>query len=209
MLSRDERSGDDEAAGTPGRSHQSWWARLLDHLGVVRGQQALVVEVAAPQAPLPTAERIFYEVARLRLDAQLARTNAFDARASTMFTIGSTVLPITTSLLTTERGDVLDDLTSRWALGAGCGFYILLVAAFVLSYRLAELDTRPELVQWREITVGRTEEQMHRWLGNACIEAYRSNEPQLRRKAALVGLVLWMLAGEATALTLAVLTPLW
>ena len=160
-------------------------------------------------APQPSAERLYFEVARARVGEQLANIESINAKAATMFTIGSTVLPITASLLSIERATVLDDLTSRWALGVGCGFYLLLVAAFVLSYRLGGWQTRPQLAQWRDVTVGRTEEEMQRWLGDAYVEAYLSNESQVRRKAALLSVVLWMLAGEAFALTVAVVAPLW
>ena len=46
--------------------------------------------------------------------------------------------------------------------------YLVLVVAFVLSYRLGGWQTRPEFGQWQAITVGRTEEEMHQWLGDAC-----------------------------------------
>ena len=80
---------------------------------------------------------------------------------------------------------------------------------FVTAYRLAEWDTRPEVRQWKDITTEYEEPQLQRWLGDACVEAYLANVPQLRKKARLVGFALLCLAFEAVALTVAVLAPLF
>jgi hypothetical protein len=178
-----------------------------------RGQGATpdtVVVVPSPVIPPPkSAESLYFDVARTRLTSQLAQIDSIDAKASTMFTIGSTVLPITASLLTADRDVIVDNFASKYALIAGAGFYIVLVVAFVLAYRLAKWDLRPALDQWKEITVDQEEERLQRWLGDGYVEAYLSNVPQLATKAKLVGVVLWSLALEAVCLTLAVLAPLF
>src|SRR5688572_16154151 len=64
VFSRGERSGERAAADELNRSQRPWWARLLGHLGVAQRQQTIAVEVVSPPAPVATAERLFYDVAR-------------------------------------------------------------------------------------------------------------------------------------------------
>jgi hypothetical protein len=161
------------------------------------------------EGELRTADAFYYEVAAKELDEQFHDIEIIDARASTLFTIGSTILPITAGLLTT-REDVLDDSSiAKAALFFGFFCYLILVVFFVWSYRINKWDSRPDLAQWRDETVNRTEEELQRWLGNACVEAYETNEPFLERKASKIGVAVWCLAGEAASLTIAVLAPLW
>ena len=155
-----------------------------------------------------SAEALFYDVAMMRLNRQAAEIASIDGKASTMFTIGSTILPITASLLSTDRDTFTDCRVAMYSLVVGSAFYVALAVLFVLAYRLAKWDYRPELEQWRDVTLGRQEEEIQRWLGNACVEAYRANVPQLETKARLVGFSLACLAFEAVFLTVAVLAPL-
>lgn len=146
-----------------------------------------------------SAEALYCSVAIKRLEIQ----------SSTLFTIGSTILPITAALLT--RNNVLfgDAITAKISLFIGLVFYVLLVAFFVWSYRFSKWDSRPNLRQWREVTAGRSEEEMQRWLGDACVDAHENNEPIIERKARAIGWALLWLAGEAICLVAAVLIPLW
>lgn len=125
-----------------------------------------------------------------RLTAQLAQVDTIDTKGSALFTIGSTILPITASLLTADQAVVTNSTSAKVALVLGALLYIALVVVFLLSYRLAKWDSRPELEQWKSAIEDRLEEEMKQWLGDACADAYLSNTPQLRRKAALVGAAL-------------------
>ncbi|MBA3644363.1 MAG: hypothetical protein M3411_06640 [Chloroflexota bacterium] len=156
-----------------------------------------------------SAEAIYYEVATKKLDFQFHNIQLIDARASTLFTIGSTILPITAGLLTSDQNALDDCAVAKVSLFLGFVFYMLLAIWFLWSYRISKWDSRPDPLQWKEVTVGRTEAEMQRWLGDACVEAYASNEPAIDRKASKIGAALWFLAAEAACLTIAVLAPLW
>jgi hypothetical protein len=156
-----------------------------------------------------SAEALYYDVAMQRPQSQLRDIEAIESRASTLFTIGSTILPITAGLLTAGEHVLDDSIVGKVFVYLGFVCYLLLAGFFVWSYRINQWDARPDLPQWRDATVGRTEVEMQRWLGNACVDAYVSNEPILERKAGRIGLALWCLAGEAVCLTVAVLAPLW
>jgi hypothetical protein len=156
-----------------------------------------------------SAEALYYEVASKKLDFQFQINQRIETRAATQFTIGSTILPITAGFLTSGNNPLDDSLVGRIALLLSFVFYLLQVFFFVWSYRINKWDSRPDPPQWKEVTSGRAEEEMHRWLGNACVEAYAANEPVIERKASKIGAALWFLAGEASSLTVAVLAPLW
>lgn len=184
------------------------WHRIRRQSGS-RGKETVGNTEVTAQRAEKSADFLYFAVAQRRLDSQTAEIDTFDTKAAAIFTIGSAVLPVTASLLTASSHVLTDSALAKWALIAGAGFYVALVVVFVLAYRLAKWDTRPELDQWTKVTVGRYEDEICRWLGDAYIEAYQANLPQLRRKAALVGASLWLLAGEAAFLTLAVLFPLF
>ncbi|MDQ3411497.1 MAG: hypothetical protein M3509_05205 [Chloroflexota bacterium] len=143
------------------------------------------------------------------LDAQFHDIEVIDARSSTLFTIGSTILPVTAGLLTRSNGGQGVSTLATIALFLGFILYLLLAMFFVWSYRISKWDSRPDLTQWREVTVNRTTDELHRWLGDAYAEAYSNNEPILERKAGKVGAAVWCLAGEAACLTVAVIAPFW
>lgn len=193
------------------------WSRLRRLAGQALGA-ASGPEAASSHSPTTargheevraSAEAIYYNVAMMRLNAQLTQVDTIDAKASAMFTIGSTILPITAALLTSDPNIVANCPVSKYALVAGSISYVVLVGAFTWSYRLAQWDSRPELGQWRTLTVGRREDEIQRWLGDACVAAYVANKPQLEKKARLVAAVLWCVAFEAAGLTVAVLAPLF
>ncbi|MGH2557647.1 MAG: hypothetical protein ACRDJH_01175 [Thermomicrobiales bacterium] len=159
--------------------------------------------------PDASAEALYYNVAMMRLNGQQAQVDTIDARASSIFAIGSTILPITASFASSDRNVLADERTAQIALVIGALFYVALASAFLWSYRLARWDIRPELEQWQGVTIGKREEEMHRWLGDACVEAYQANRPQLNRKNKLVAAAPWCLVLEALALSVAVVIPLF
>lgn len=174
-------------------------------------------EVApAPAAALPvlpvdetTAEALYAAVSSEKLAFQYTRLQAIESRASTQFTIGSTILPVTAGLLASGDSPIDDSPLSQVLLLVGALLYCLLAASFVLSYRVNAWDSRPELRQWMNVTKHRSAPEVQRWLGDAYVEAYLANEPFLRRKARHIGYGLWFLAGEAIMLTVAVVAPFW
>ena len=166
----------------------------------------------AENAPVPaSAERLYCEVAMKRLQEQAELVRTFDTKATTLLTIGSTILPITASLLINgqgARGVLTTHQFSAAALVAAAGSYVVLIIGFFMVFNFGDWDTRPELKQWQHITPGQSEEAMFRWLGDAYVEAYERNSGDFVKKARLAGVVATALAFEAMALTVAVLIPI-
>lgn len=132
--------------------------------------------------PAPrSAEALYCEIARARLQDQMAVVTAFDTKSSTMLTIASTVLPLTASLILSgggglgKSGILANHPFSQNALEVAVIFYVLLVVAFLRVLNYGGWDARPDLAQWQELTPGQAEETMFRRLGDACVEAYLRN----------------------------------
>jgi hypothetical protein len=151
----------------------------------------------------------YYEVAMMKLNSQFRKIDSIDRRSTSYFTIGSAVLPIVAGFLLTDQS--LLDLSpfARYALVAGFVFYISLAMFYVWSFLYTKWDSRPEVEQWKKISTQFAIEDLQRWLGDACVEAYDNNEPAIEGKSNKSALALWCLAGEVVCLSAAVLAPLW
>jgi len=122
------------------------------------------------QAPSRTSEPIdadsgdllYFTITMNKLEDQFHAIELIDARSSTLFTIGSTILPVTAGLLTTGNGDFRTSIVATIALFLSFVCYLLLTTFFVWSYRINEWDSRPNLIQWSEVSANRTNHELHR-----------------------------------------------
>lgn len=145
----------------------------------------------------------------MKLNSQFRKIDAIDRRSTSYFTIGSAVLPIVAGFLSSDQSLLELSPFARYALFVGFVFYVLLAIFYVWSFLYTDWDSRPEAEQWKVVSTRFTVEDLHRWLGDGCIEAYSSNEPAIERKAGKSALALWSLAAEVVCLSAAVLAPLW
>lgn len=150
----------------------------------------------------------YYEVASMKLNSQLNEIKTIDTRSTSYFTIGSAVLPIVAGFLSSGGSPIATSDVARYALFVGFGFYLGLAFFYVWSFLYTGWDSRPEVEQWRKVTAEFVAEDLQRWLGDACVEAYMANEPKIEQKAGKSAWALWCLAGEVVFLSIAVLAPL-
>jgi len=187
---------------------RAWWLKLIRRIGATVAEdrpRTLAPSLHAPR----NAETLYFEVARKKLDDQLADVKSIDQAFFSYFSIASTILPITAGFISSRDSLIRGSAVAETALAGAFLFYMAIFVVLIWSVRVAKWDSRPLLSQWREVTAGRSEEEMQRWLGDACVTAYENNEPAVENRARRSGLVLWCLAGEASGLTIAVLAPLW
>ena len=130
-------------------------------------------------------------------------------RSAALFTIGSVILPVTASLIADDNSPTLrSDL--RWALVVAVVAYVALLAAFVSAVRSATWDTRPALDEWQQVTdpaVETTSDDIMRWLGDAHVDAYANNLPEVERRLRWNARMQGLLAVEVTSLAVAVIIP--
>ena len=151
----------------------------------------------------------YYEVAMMKLNSQFRKIDAIDRRSTSYFTIGSAVLPIVAGFLSSDENPLSRSELAKYALIAGFAFYVLLAMFYVWSFLYSGWDSRPDVEQWKVVSTQFSDADLHRWLGDACVEAYNNNEPAIERKANKSALALWCLAGEVISLSAAVIAPLW
>lgn len=167
----------------------------------------------AGESPVPKEIKelnaFYYEVAMMKLNSQSHKIDSIDRRSTSYFTIGSAILPIVAGFLSSDQSPLSRSEVAKFALFIGFAFYVLLAIFYVWSFLYTDWDSRPEVEQWKTVSTRFTVEDLHRWLGNACVEAYSNNEPAIERKASKSALALWCLAGEVVCLSAAVLAPLW
>lgn len=186
----------------------SWLKRMLPWLSAI-ATPAIESDDTSIGARIRARNVLYFDVAMARLNAQYGYRQSIDSRSSSYFTIGSTVLPITAGFLATGQSAITDCAIGLGALFLGFGFYLLLAVFYVWSFQYTGWDERPDMEQWQEISTQFTAEDLQRWLGDACVEAYRTNEPILEKTAGKSALALWSLFFEVVCLSVAVLVPIW
>jgi hypothetical protein len=180
----------------------------------MHSEESAEPESEATQAPVTDSEirelnNFYYEVAMMKLNSQFRKIDAIDRRSTSYFTIGSAVLPIVAGFLSSDQKLLSSSGVTKFGLFVGFAFYVLLAISYLWSFLYTDWDSRPEVEQWKMISTRFTVADLHRWLGDACVEAYSNNEPAIERKAGKSALALWCLAGEVVCLSAAVLAPLW
>ena len=79
----------------------------------------------------------YYDVASKRLNSQFSYLRQIDAKSTSFFTIGSTVLPIVVGFVSTSNSSILDSDAAVYALFWGFASDLLLALFYVLSLRAA------------------------------------------------------------------------
>ena len=140
--------------------------------------------------PIPDT---FYDVAMRRLDEQMSRISALDAKAATALGGAAALLPIFGALIAAFSKKTPPGAEILYIVGFV--LYLLMVTAAVFASRVTDWDLRPDLDKLESYTRSQNEATVKMWAAQECVRAVSYNGPQLDRKAifvdlALVGLVL-------------------
>ena len=183
---------------------------MFDRIRERRGgeRRPIVVQVETPLPPPRSAAALFYQIAREELNHQFAMAAEFDRKTATAFTIGSTNLPVTAGLLSTDRTALTAKDTAFYAILAGFVCYLLLGGCFVVALGSARLDRPPSMEAWGEEIAEEQEDVVYVGTGNLCRDACLRNAPTIRRKGRWSAFALYALGGEVLLLTIGVLAPL-
>lgn len=151
-------------------------------------------------------EDVYHEAASAFLEHQLHRYEILDGRTFQIFTIGSTVLPLTFALLSLTSDEA--PASAGWLLGAALMFYVVLIvcAAAATRYRLIEYrpesEALAELVNaYRSATTGGA--VLREWIAREYVLSFEQNRPLLASKGRWVSVLSAMLFVECFCLALA------
>jgi hypothetical protein len=151
--------------------------------------------------PSIVADETYYHVASSRLDEQIQRGNALDAKVSTVFGFSAALLPLFGALLAVSKADRPKSATTLYLIAIAV--YCVLLVFVYLAYQVAKSSLRPDLETLKDNCEKYPEETMRAWVGNECLLSIAANEPRLRAKTFRVAWALRLLALDALLLALA------
>lgn len=185
--------------GAPVLSRWKLWGRA----GGGRDEPAVVV--AAPSDG-PSVEEVYHDAALQFLNIQYSGNEVLDVRTYQVFTIGSTVLPLTFALLNLTASEAPP--TAGWALGAALTFYVALIFCAGRASRYRLLAYRPDIATlgeqvaaYRTVTEGGS--VLREWVANEYLASITENRPLLARKGRWIGRATAMLLVECACLAIA------
>lgn len=127
-----------------------------------------------------TADEIFYNAASRFLDVQVSTNDVFDARSTTAFSTGLTVLPVTFGLLRLSSVEIPE--ITLWLLAGGLGIYLVLLFCVWRASRIRVLEYRPNLVTLEEYSEMAPGDVLQRWVASEYVASTKFNQPVLARK---------------------------
>lgn len=153
-----------------------------------------------------SVEEVYHDAALQFLDLQIRTNEVLDARTYQIFTIGSTVLPLTFALLNFTTNEA--PRTAGWALGAALFFYVLLIVCAgratrqrLLAYRLDIAALADQVAGYRSLSEGGS--VLREWVANKYLASINENRPLLASKGRWIGRATAMLFVECVCLAIA------
>ena len=172
----------------------------------VEAQRDEPVVVVAASSDGPSVEEVYHDAALAFLDQQVRINEVLDGRALQVFTIGSTVLPLTFALLNLT-GDEAPPVAG-WLLGAALVFYTVLIGCAAGAIRQRLMEYRPEIAtlavlaeEYRSLPLGGV--VLQQWVAREYQESIEANRPLLTSKGRWIGWLNAMLFVECLCLSAA------
>ncbi len=156
---------------------------------------------ASHGTPPGQSSEVFYDVAMRRLEEQLERRESYASRVAAALTVGATILPVTSGLLTLDGRHVP---TCALIFLYGSIVVFVTVVVFCLIVLLpGTLDFRPDMPTLVEHSRQQPTDAVRRWVANECVESIRRNDERLGRTVVYVSAALIALGIETVLLAVA------
>lgn len=153
---------------------------------------------------MSSATQVFYDVASSRLDEQVGRIDALDAKAATAFGFSAALLPIFGVFFATSN----PPKAATGLYAAALIVYIALLVATSRAYGVSGWSFRPGLETLEGHCKTRQDVEVRQWAAEECVRSITANEPRLRLKATYAKAALLLLAVDAVLLSIAALATL-
>jgi hypothetical protein len=153
---------------------------------------------------MSSAPQVFYDVASSRLDEQVGRIDALDAKAATAFGFSAALLPIFGVFFATSN----PPNTATALYSVALIVYIALLVVTSRAYGVSGWSFRPDLATLEGHSKTRPEDDVRLWAAEECVRSITANEPRLRLKATYAKTALILLAVDAVVLSVAALATL-
>ncbi len=154
----------------------------------------------------PSVEQVYHDAALQFLNVQIRTNEVLDARTYQVFTIGSTVLPLTFALLNLTTDEA--PRSAGWTLGAALLFYVLLIFCADRASRQRLLGYRPDIAALGDQVAGYRSAPdggsvLQQWVANEYLASINENRPLLASKGRWIGQATAMLLVECLCLAIA------
>lgn len=156
--------------------------------------------------PVSRTAEIYLEAARRFLDLQVRLDEILDTRNITIFSIGSTILPVTFGLL--NLADAAIPHRAEVALIVALAAYVFLLAFSWRASSIRGLEYRPSLVALEKLLDDYEDDVLSRWVGKEYADSAAINRDVLNRKSRWIGAANGCLYAEAFLISLAALWTL-
>ena len=146
------------------------------------------------------ASQVYYEIARWRLEMQLAQTRELNSRLAVLFTATTALLV----LFATFQDFDDSNPTTIGLLAGAVGIYLLLIAVISFAYTDGQLSLSPDLRELHRVSGATNEVAVRDWSAEETMRAVEKNESQIQRKRrwTTIAQALWavtvLLLGAAT-----------
>lgn len=128
---------------------------------------------------------VYYEVAMQRLDSQMARIDAIDAKVATAFTFATGVLALFGGVLALSAlpGGTVVRVAFFVFLAGALIIYGVLLHKLEIAYRITDWEFQPHMSDLEQYSSAYGSDQMRKWVADACVASINHNEPLLAQKA--------------------------
>lgn len=150
------------------------------------------------------ARGVYYDVAMQRLQGQMERVDALDAKVTNIFTLASGLV-VLFGVLASLSGVKNFHAAFLIFMVVSMIAYVVCVTLLWRAYRTRQFDLRPPMKKLQEYAEEHTysEQSLREWVGDACVESIELNEPLIDEKATMLGWAALPLAVEVFALAAA------
>jgi hypothetical protein len=159
-----------------------------------------------PDAAGETPERVLYDAAARFIDLQVSTNDVLDNKAANIFSVGSTVLPVTFGLLSLAPNSV--PALAVIALGASLVAYVALLACTWRASAIRALEYRPDIPTLERHSHAYEGSILLRWVASEYMRSTEVNRTNLEHKARWTGAANTALYAEGLLLSLAAILTL-
>jgi hypothetical protein len=153
------------------------------------------------------ADQVFYDLAKQRLESQMARIEALDDKAAKLFPFATGALPVFAAVLALY-GRQLPLLTVVFIVLGVIMYLTLLLMLYRSIQSTYTWSYRPEMRDFEAKCAEHDDAEMRQWVASECLASLEVNGPWVAQKASHIFWAIVCLPLEAMFLTLAALSTL-
>jgi hypothetical protein len=148
-----------------------------------------------------SADQVLFDATQRLLDTHVSSSDVLDARATTMLSTGSTVLPVTIGLLNLVKDGAALSESTRHCVEIALSAYVALLISVLTIFWIRNLSFRPNIETLKGYAdQGYDGAALRRWVAEEYVGSIEENRTRLLWKSRVAFVVVVALIIEALAL---------